>query len=53
MSRHGILKYFRPITHEMYAPEDKDPPEEKELPIYLGHIYIKGYTIVIVINFQL
>ena len=32
MSGHGILKYFRPITHKMYAPEDKDPPEGKELP---------------------
>ena len=30
--RHGILKYFRPITHKIYAPEDKDPPEGKELP---------------------
>ena len=26
MSGHGILKYFRPIAHKMYAPEDKDPP---------------------------
>ena len=37
MSGHGILKYFRPITHnKMYAPEDKDPPEEKELPNLFG-----------------
>ena len=32
MSGHGILKYFQPITHKMYAPEkNKDPPEGKEL----------------------
>ena len=42
MSGHGILKYFRPITHKMYAPEDEDPPEGKDLsyPIYLGYSYI-------------
>ena len=28
---HGMLKYFRPITHKKDAPEDKDPPEGKEL----------------------
>ena len=28
---HGMLKYFRPITHRKDAPEDKDPPEGKEL----------------------
>ena len=41
MSGHGILKYFRPITHKMYALEDKDPPEgkkERSYPIYLGYI---------------
>ena len=27
MSGHGMLKYFRPITHKKNAPEDKDPPE--------------------------
>ena len=27
---HGMLKYFRPITHKKDAPEDKDP-EGKEL----------------------
>ena len=32
MSGHGILKYFRPITHKKDAPEDKDPPEGKKLP---------------------
>ena len=31
MSGHGMLKYFRPITHKKNAPEDKDPPEGKEL----------------------
>ena len=29
---HGILEYFHPITHKKDAPEDKDPPEGKELP---------------------
>ena len=54
MSGHGILNYFRPITHKMYAPEDKDPPEGKELPNLFGpYIYIEGYTIIIVINCQL
>ena len=45
MSGHGILKYFRSITHKMYAPEDKDPPEGKDLsyPIYLGYIYQRLY----------
>ena len=38
-SGHGILKYFRPITHKMYTPEDKDPPEGKELPNLFG-LYI-------------
>ena len=28
-----MLKYFRPITHKKDAPEDKDPPEGKELSI--------------------
>ena len=26
-----MLKYFRPITHKKDAPEDRDPPERKEL----------------------
>ena len=26
-----MLKYFRPITYRKDAPEDKDPPEGKEL----------------------
>ena len=56
MSGHGILEYFHPIIYKMYAPEDKDPPERKELSNLFGsyiYIYIKGYTIIIVINFQL
>ena len=40
MSGRGILKYFRLITHKMYAPEDKDPPQGKELP---NHIYRRLY----------
>ena len=32
MSEHGILKYFHPITSKKDTPEDKDPPEGKELP---------------------
>ena len=36
MSGRGILKYFRLITHKMYAPEDKDPPQGKELPNLFG-----------------
>ena len=31
MLGHGMLKYFHPITHRKDAPEDKDPPEGKEL----------------------
>ena len=31
MLGHGMLKYFRPITHKKDTPEDKDPPEGKEL----------------------
>ena len=31
MSGHGMLKYFHPIAHKKDAPEDKDPPEGKEL----------------------
>ena len=26
-----MLKYFRSITHKKDTPEDKDPPEGKEL----------------------
>ena len=36
MSGHGMLKYFRLITHKKNAPEDKDPPEGKELSNLLG-----------------
>ena len=36
MSGRGILKYFHPITHKMYTPEDKDPPQGKELPNLFG-----------------
>ena len=54
MSGHRILKYFRPKTHKMYAPEDKDPPEGKELPNLFGSYISKVIlTIVIVINCQL
>ena len=38
-----MLKYCRSITHKKDAPEDKDPPEGKELSNYLGHIYRKLY----------
>ena len=33
MSRHGILKYVLSSNYpyDVYAPEDKDPPEGKEL----------------------
>ena len=31
MLGHGMLKHFHPITHKKDAPEDKDPPEGKEL----------------------
>ena len=31
MSGQGMLKYFHPITHKRDDPEDKDPPEGKEL----------------------
>ena len=40
MSGHGMLKYFRPITHKKNAPEDKDPPEGKSYPT---SIYRKLY----------
>ena len=53
MLGHEILKYFRLITHKMYAPEDKDPPEGKELPNLFGRSYISKVIIVIVINCQL
>ena len=50
MSGHGMLKYFHPITHKKDAPEDKDPPEGKELS-NLSWPYLLSYTpIVIVIN---
>ena len=50
MSGHGMLKCFRPITHKKNAPEDKDPPEGKELSNLSGP-YFESYThIVIVIN---
>ena len=31
MLGHEMLKYFHPITPKRDAPEDKDPPEGKEL----------------------
>ena len=48
-----MLKYFRPVTHKKDAPEDKDPPEGKELSTgqSILAIFIESYTpIVIVIN---
>ena len=48
-----MLKYFRPITHKKDAPEDKDPPEGKELSnLSWPYLYRNlSYTpIVIVIN---
>ena len=36
-----MLKYFRPITHEKNAPEDKDPPEGKELSNLSGPYLLK------------
>ena len=38
-----MLNYFRPITHKKDSPEDKDPPEGKDLSNVLGHIYRKLY----------
>ena len=43
MSGRGILKYFCPITGQKDTPEDKDPPEGKELPSTSGHIYRRLY----------
>ena len=37
-----MLKYFRPITHKKDAPEDKDPPEGKELS-NLSWPYLASY----------
>ena len=37
-----MLKYFRPITHKKNAPEDKDPPEGKELSNLSGTYLSKG-----------
>ena len=36
MSGHGMLKYFHAITNNKNAPEDKDPPEGKELSNLAG-----------------
>ena len=46
-----MLKYFHPITHKKDAPEDKDPPEGKELS-NLSEPYLSKVIppIVIVIN---
>ena len=51
MSGHGMLKYFRPITHKKDTPENKDPPEGKELS-NLSWPYLSKVIplIVIVIN---
>ena len=54
MSGHGILKYFYLITHKKDAPEDKDPPEVKELSNLSGPYLSEVIPpIVIVINCQL
>ena len=54
MSGHGILKYFRPITHKKDAPEDKDPTERKELPNVFGSYLSKAIpSSSIMINWQL
>ena len=46
MSGHGMLKYFRPITHKKDAPEEKDPPEGKELSnLSWPYLSKAGYTI--------
>ena len=48
-----MLKYFRPVTHKKDAPEDKDPPEGKELSNLSGPYLYRNlsYTpIVIGIN---
>ena len=42
MLGHGILKYFRPITHKKDTPEDKDPPEGKELCNLFGSYLSKA-----------
>ena len=41
MLGHGILKYFCPITHKKDAPEDKDPPEGKQLSQSIWAIFIE------------
>ena len=51
-SGHGMLKYFRPITHKKDAPKDKDPPEGRELS-NLSWPYLSKVippSVVIVIN---
>ena len=45
-----MLKYFRPITHKKDAPEDKDPPEGKELSNLSWPYLSKVIPVVIVIN---
>ena len=42
MLGHGILKYFRLITHKKDTPEDKDPPEGKELCNLFGSYLSKA-----------
>ena len=44
MSGHGMLKYFHPNTHKKDAPEDKDPPEGKELSNLSGPYLSKVIT---------
>ena len=40
-----MLKYFRPITHKKNAPEDKDPPQGKELSNLSGPYLSNGVAI--------
>ena len=44
-----MLKYFRPIAHKKDAPEDKDPPEGKELSNlswqYLSKVILSSLSI--------
>ena len=44
-----MLKYFRPITHKKDAPEDKDPPEGKELSdLSWPYFSIESYTPIVI-----
>ena len=43
MLGHGMLRYFRPITHKKDALKTRIHLKERSYPIYLGHIYRKLY----------